>query len=35
MTREPLPTWEETIDEAAAWDRYWFDRDDDTERDED
>lgn len=25
----PLPRWEETTREAAAWDRDWFDRDDD------
>lgn len=24
-----LPPWEETTREAAAWDRAWFDRDDD------
>lgn len=30
----PLPGWEETAAEAAAWDRWW-DRDTDTDRDED
>ena len=27
----PLPAWEETTKEAAAWDRDWFDRDDEDE----
>lgn len=30
----PLPPWEETPAEAAAWDRAWFDRDDDYEQDD-
>lgn len=34
MSREPLPVWEETIEEAAAWDDDWFDRDDDSDTDE-
>lgn len=28
MTGPPLPVWEETTAEAAAWDDAWFDRDD-------
>jgi hypothetical protein len=29
MTAEPLPEWEETAEEVAAWDRWWGDRDTD------
>lgn len=35
MSTQQLPAWEETIEEAAAWDRDWFDRDDDTDTNED
>ena len=31
----PLPPWEETIAEAARWDRAWFDADYDTDYDTD
>ncbi|MFF4791851.1 hypothetical protein ACFY2M_19280 [Streptomyces sp. NPDC001276] len=31
----PLAEWEETAAEAAAWDRCYWDRDTDTDRDED
>ena len=27
MSREPLPAWEETAEEAAAWDRSHWDID--------
>lgn len=30
----PLPPWEETPAEVAAWDRAWFDRDDDNDNEE-
>lgn len=30
----PLPPWEETPAEAAAWDRAWFGDDDTQEEDE-
>lgn len=32
-TLPSLPPWEETVEEAAAWDRQWGDRDDDEECD--
>lgn len=35
MSCEPLPAWEETPKEAAAWDRAWFDRDCDPDYDND
>jgi len=31
---QPLPAWEETVEEAAAWDRRWGERDTDFDRDE-
>jgi hypothetical protein len=34
MTAEPLPGWEETAEEVAAWDRWWGDRDTDTDNDQ-
>ena len=35
MTDQPLPAWEETAEEVAAWDRWWGDRETDTDQDED
>lgn len=31
----PLPAWEETTAEAAAWDRYWGEQDYDTDEEND